>query len=250
MSRSYNLLSTFVIFVVLSLSFYNTTVTANEINQETEGQLELIDAIYVNLERIDSIVNANEYSDLSIIKEELLLKKRIKSRVKYLEKSNVDVRSELDSIQKLTLFSYLKLSAIDTFYKEWSLKQDRLETEYYRSWNDVFQLKGRVENLFIETKEYNFNFGGLDEKESVKINKRHLYNAMSEAYKYDLKILKNIKQCDYKDRIRVLSHTKELLVKSEDILFDKNTKALEKSLKNIEDPKVLGAMILEYEPQE
>ena len=131
-------------------------------------------------------------------------------------------------------------------YKEINEENERLSFEYHGKWNNLFQYRKRIENLFVEEETINMYYGSVTELKKLKIRKRNLYEAAIFVYDSKLFDLKNLSQCDYIPRIKTIEETKALLVRMEELLFEENTRPLEKSLKNDRDEKSILNKINRY----
>ncbi len=142
-----------------------------------------------------------------------------------------------------SLFETARLSL--EIYLDIEKENDRLRGEYHNHWNETYYRKKRVENLFIKIDTIHHYYGSAKGVQKVTIRKKNIYEPGMLAYdEYEWK-LRNLKQCDFRNRISHLKQMQALLIRLEELLYLNNTRELEKSLRKETDIEVILSRLFE-----
>ena len=205
-------------------------------SQLNKAQKLLLDAQAIKTEFIfDNLITLE--AEIENLESEVLTLKAFFEKIMKLDQDELEANQEALVEDSDYLFNNIQLSFdkiifASQVYKDLKAEDERLSFEYHRKWNDLFQTRNRIENLYVVEETINRYYGSETELKKLKIRKKHLYNAGIFVYNAELLELKNVSQCDYIPRIKIVEETKKLLVKLEELVYIENTRDLEKSLKN------------------
>ena len=216
-------------------------------NDEITILVKEIDNLLLEIDSVRASTQMPDLEFLAIETEKIDRIKRVFKRKREEFQNEEDYLDHLQNIKWDAVVALNRLESVVAFHHDLELHLDRLELKYYDTWNKVFNYKKRIDNLFVDKEFYDFNFGGLEDKEVLKVRKKSLYEAVSKVYDYDMHLLRNLKQCDYEGRIKLMNKTMELLVKTESLLYEENTKLVEKTLRKEENVDTIRNVIIDYD---
>ena len=162
---------------------------------------------------------------------------------------DINIRNEFFDLFEETLDSYNKLINLYDFYVQLERRKERWSNEYFNLWEQTYALKVRIDQLYVKEEKVNVHYGGMKDAEITKIRKRNIYESCNIIYDKTLSQLKRLNDCDHYGRIQLLQELIPVLDKCSKLAYLKNTKTLEKELKNTDDPKQKSELILDFESE-
>jgi hypothetical protein len=142
----------------------------------------------------------------------------------------------------LLMQTFDKIEYADFIIESIETEKERYTNRYFKTWDKMFHLKLRVDKLYTKI-SVNENLALNQKSEFLTYRKKYLHEAYVNVYEYNFSKLKNLNECDYKNKIDVINSTISLLEVSEKLLFANDTKELEKSLKKITDTNEIKKLL-------
>lgn len=125
------------------------------------------------------------------------------------------------------------------------LEDRKARQRYFDTWHKASQLKKRVDQLYV-TEGVGGNQALMIESNNSNIRKKPIYEAYTAIFKNYGRKLKRIPECDYQQKMEVVSRLIPVLQNAEKLLDVKNTRPFEKELKKITDVEVLEEHLVNY----
>jgi hypothetical protein len=193
-----------------------------------------------------------EFYHLNIVEEEF---RDFQASVKQTEEAiadltgseKTDMKNKFIDLYEITLQSYTGLVNLYDFYNQLQDKKEEWSNTYFYLWEQTYDLKTRVDKMYVKEEKMNVHYGGMDNYKYQSVRKRNLYEACIEIYNTGLLNLKATGDCEHYKRILILEEIIPVLRKCEKLSFSEDTRALEKDLKKVEDAQAIADMILNFQ---
>lgn len=142
----------------------------------------------------------------------------------------------------LLMQTFDKIEYADYIIESIEIEKEQYTNRYFETWDKMFHLKRKVDRLYTKI-SVNENLALNQKSEFLSYRKKYLHEAYTNIYEYNFSKLKNLNECDYKNKTDVLNSTISLLEASEKLLFADDTKELERSLKKITDTNEIKKLL-------
>jgi len=142
-----------------------------------------------------------------------------------IENSEIElIRQKVNDFATGFQTSWEKIQFAIELQSEIERENEILSVEYDNLWRDVLLYRIKISTLYIKKRK-------IANGERTYVIKNPIYEAGLEIYDDYLMRMNNFNQGNYYDRIQILKDAKAILVSLEKLLFHKDTRELEKSLK-------------------
>ncbi len=156
------------------------------------------------------------------------------------------IKNQFYDLYESIVNSYDKLVTLYDFYRQLENKKEEWSNQYFRLWEQTYDLKTRVERVYVKEEKMNVHYGGLSDYKYKSVYKRNLYESCNSFYNASLLNLKSTGDCDHYQRILILEKVIPVLRKCEKLSAHEETRSLEKELRKTDDPEKIEQLILSF----